>query len=86
MKILYRVVDKETKLFLYDGFTFNPETEIGLDTKPAEGLLKPLWNGEGWEEGATAEEIAAFQAVIAEREANQPATTEEMLNALYGVE
>lgn len=80
MKILYRIIDKETKLFLYDGFTFNPETEIGLDTEPAEGLYKPRWNGEGWEEGATAEEIAALTPQMVEPDP----TPEEIVNLMFG--
>lgn len=43
MNIL-RIIDKETKLFLRDDFTFNAETEIGLDVEPSQGLILPKWN------------------------------------------
>lgn len=59
MKLL-RIINKQG-YFIRDDFTFDGETEIGLDVEPAQGLYKPLWNGAGWIEGATAEEIAAFQ-------------------------
>ena len=68
---LYRVINKITNLFIRDDFTFDPETELGLDTEPAQGLYKPKWSGEitedeegnitvgegEWVEGATQEEI-----------------------------
>lgn len=42
MSIL-RIIDKETKLFLRDDFTFNHETEIGLSVEPSQGLIQPKW-------------------------------------------
>ena len=42
---MYRVIDKETKLFLRDDFTFDSETEIGLNVEPAQGLIQPKWVG-----------------------------------------
>ena len=42
MNIL-RIIDKETKVFLRDDFTFNPQTEIGLNVPPAQGLIQPKW-------------------------------------------
>ena len=42
--MIYRIIDKETKLFLRDDFTFNPSTEIGLDVTPAQGFIKPQWH------------------------------------------
>lgn len=42
--MIYRIIDKETKLFLRDDFTFNPSTEIGLDVTPAQGFIKPKWH------------------------------------------
>ena len=70
MRVL-RVIDKQTKLFIRDDFTFDKKTEIGLDTEPAQGIHKPKWSGElsegeevnitvgegEWVEGATQEEI-----------------------------
>ena len=49
---MYRVIDKETNLFLRDDFTFDSETEIGLNVEPSQGLIHPKWNDEleTWEE------------------------------------
>ena len=43
MNIL-RIIDKETKIFLRDDFTFNPQTEMGLNVPPAQGFIKPKWH------------------------------------------
>lgn len=83
--ILYRIVDKTTGIYIRDSFSFNTETEIGLEVKGAEGLIIPKWNGEAWVEGATEADILAAQQYANEMAANQPATIEEMFNALYGV-
>ena len=69
--MLLRIIDKETKFFIRDDFTYNEDTEFGLDTTPAQGFHKPIWTGElfedeegnitigegEWVEGATQEEI-----------------------------
>ena len=55
--MLLRIIDKETQLFIRDDFTFDEETEIGLDVEPAQGLFKPKWDEGEWVEGATQEEI-----------------------------
>ena len=55
--MILRIIDKQTKLFLRDDFTFDEETEIGLEVEPSQGLYLPKWNGESWEEGATQEYI-----------------------------
>ena len=49
---MYRVIDKETKVFLRDDFMFDQETEIGLNVEPSQGLMQPKWNEEleTWEE------------------------------------
>ena len=49
---IYIIIDKETKLFLRDDFTWNSETEIGLSVEPSQGLVQPKWNDEleTWEE------------------------------------
>ena len=54
---MLRIIDKQTNLFIRDDFTFDEETEIGLDVTPAQGLYKPKWDGDKWVEGATQEEI-----------------------------
>ena len=60
---MLRIVDKETKIFIRDDLYFNEETEEGLDVEPAQGLYKPLWDGEKWMEGATPEEIDKIKNV-----------------------
>ena len=54
--MILRIVDKETKIFLRDDFTFDSETEIGLDVEPSQGLIQPKWNEklETWEESYNA--------------------------------
>lgn len=58
MKI-YRIINKQTGMFLRDDFTFNEETEIGLEVNPAQGFYHPKWDGEQWGEGLTPQEIQA---------------------------
>ena len=53
---MLRIVDKETNLFIRDDFTYDPETEIGLDVEPAQGLYVPKWDGEKWVETGQAPE------------------------------
>ena len=55
--MILRIIDKETHLFIRDDFTFDEETELGLDVEPAQGLYAPKWDGDKWVEGATQEEI-----------------------------
>ena len=61
--MILRIIDKETKLFKRDDFTFD-DTEIGLDVEPSQGLYKPLWNGSTWIEGATPGEIESLKEAI----------------------
>lgn len=53
---MLRVIDKQTHLFLRDDFTFDYETEIGLDVEPAQGLYAPAWGGTQWIETGQAPE------------------------------
>ena len=53
---MLRIIDKETNLFIRDDFTYDPETEIGLDVEPAQGLYVPKWDGEKWVETGQAPE------------------------------
>lgn len=49
--MILRVIDKNTKLWLRDDFTFDEETEIGLDVTASQGLLTtPEWDGSKWVE------------------------------------
>lgn len=59
---MLRIIDKQTKLFLRDDFSFDKETEIALDVVPAQGFYWPKWDGKQWVEGRTAEEIASIKA------------------------
>ncbi len=60
--MIKRIIDKQTKLFIRDDFTFDELTEIGLDVEPSQGLYQPKWNGESWEEGATQEYIDSLKS------------------------
>ena len=73
-----RIIDKQTNIFIRDDFTFDEETEIGLDVEPAQGFYKPKYNFETllWIEGAT--EIPTPTP--------QPPTLEERLQALEQLE
>ena len=54
--MIKRIIDKETHVFIRDDFTFDEETEIGLDVAPAQGLYAPKWDGEKWIETGQAPE------------------------------
>lgn len=56
MAHILRIIDKKTKVFLRDDFTFDTETEIGLDVEPSQGLIQPKWNNDtqSWEESYNA--------------------------------
>ena len=70
-----RIIDKQTKLFIRDDFEFNPETEIGLEVEPAQGLYIPKWNGEVWKESATQEYIDNLKA---QAETQEPSESERL--------
>ena len=53
---MLRIIDKQTNLFIRDDFTFDEETEIGLDVEPAQGLYAPKWDGTQWVEAGKAPE------------------------------
>jgi hypothetical protein len=73
---LYRVIDKNIKIFLRDDFSFDAETEIGLDVEPSQGLRQPKWNGTEWVESATKEYIDSLKVVV------QEITMEQRVKAL----
>ena len=66
MKIL-RIINKQTKLFIRDDFTFNEETEVALDVPPAQALHLPKWNGTEWVESMVQEEIDLLKNVTVEQ-------------------
>lgn len=47
--MILRIIDKDTKLFKRDDFTFDSETEMGLSVTPSQGLKStPKWSGSKW--------------------------------------
>ena len=65
--MIKRIIDKQTKLFIRDDFTFDEEKEIGLDVTPAQGLYKPKWNGKKWVETGQAPEQTSQEPTEKER-------------------
>jgi hypothetical protein len=74
---LYRVIDKQG-YFIRDDFTWNEETEIGLDVAPAQGLYRAKWNGSAWVESGTPPTPQPIEPTIEER----VVTIEETLEVL----
>lgn len=66
-------------IFLRDDFTFDETTEIGLSVEPAQGIYRPRWNGEAWEEGATQEYIDSLKAQSQEPTESERLEVLEML-------
>ena len=62
--MILRIIAKDTGLFICDDFTFDKETEIGLNVEPSQGFYHPKWDGEKWVEGLTQTEIDAIKADI----------------------
>ena len=73
--MIKRITDLQG-FFIRDDFTFNEETEIGLDVEASQGLYQPKWNGSEWVEGATEIPTPTIQAP----------TLEERLQALEQLE
>ena len=46
--MIKRIIDKQTKLFIRDDFTYDEATELGLDVTPSQGLYAPKWDGTQW--------------------------------------
>ena len=65
--MLLRIIDKQTHLFLRDDFTFDEETEIGLDVEPSQGLYAPKWDGTQWVETGQAPEPISQEPTEKER-------------------
>jgi len=77
--MIKRIIDKETKLFLRDDFTFNDETEIGLEVEPSQGLYAPKWDGGKWIETGIAPETIPPEPTIEDRVDNLENTVIEVL-------
>lgn len=67
-----RIINKQTGVFLRDDFSFDEETEIGLDVNPAQGLYQPKWDfeNEKWVEGLNEIELEAAQNQVPEKISN----------------
>ena len=63
--MLLRIINKRTNVFIRDDFTFDEETEIGLDVEPAQGLYLPKWSSTEWVEGMSQEDIDLLKNGIA---------------------
>ena len=89
-----RIIDKQTNIFIRDDFTFDEETEIGLEVEASQGLYLPKWNGEQWVEGATQEYIDSLKVEVPHETLNleekvleheeKIVTLEEALDVLFG--
>lgn len=62
-----RIINRQG-YFLRDDFTFDEETEIGLDVEASQGLYQPKWNFElnQWEESASQEYIDSLKQPLEE--------------------
>ena len=80
--MIKRIIDKQTNLFLRDDFSHDEETELALDVTPAQGLFRPRWDGTGWVEDMTPEEIESLKT---QAEPQEP-TVEERIQALEAME
>ena len=65
--MIKRIIDKQTKQFIRDDFTFDKETEIGLDVTPSQGLYVPKWDGTQWVETGQAPEPTPQEPTEIER-------------------
>ena len=65
--MIYRIIDKQTNLFIRDDFECIEETEIALEVEPSQGLYLPKWSGTEWIEGMAQEEIDLLKNVVVEQ-------------------
>ena len=79
-----RIIDKQTGLFIRDDFTFNEETEIGLEVEPSQGLYLPKWNGTEWVEGIDVIPTPQVEEVIEKDLEQRVVSIEETLDVLLG--
>lgn len=78
---MLRIINKQTGVFLRDDFTFNENTEIGLNVNPAQGFYLPKWEGDEWVEALTPEEIQALKPQI-----NYDQLVSDLIRAKYTVD
>ena len=81
-----RIINKQGD-FIRDDFTFDEETEIGLEVEPSQGLYQPKWNFEleQWEESATQEYIDSLKQPVTEVKPldERVATLEEIVEVMF---
>ena len=78
---MLRIINKQTGVFLRDDFTFDENTEIGLNVEPAQGFYLPKWDGAKWVESLTAEEIQALKPAI-----NYDQLVSDLIRAKYTID
>ena len=76
--MLLRIIDKQTKLFIRDDFTYDEDLEYGLNTEPAQGFYKPKWSGEITVVEGTITEDEEGNVTVGEGEWVEGATQEEI--------
>jgi len=81
-----RIINKQGD-FIRDDFTFDEETEIGLEVEPSQGLYLPKWNfeTETWFESASQEYIDALKQPVTEVKPldERVATLEEIVEVMF---
>ena len=88
-----RILDLDG-LFLRDDVAYNAETEVAIETESPQGLFRPRWDGTGWVEDMTAEQIQALKDSAVpveptleekvEKHDGKIVTIEEALDAIFG--
>ena len=58
---MLRIIDKQTKLFIRDDFTYDPETESAYIGDIPSGFYWPKYDGTKWVEVLTQAEIDAIK-------------------------
>lgn len=91
--MILRIFDIKTGLFLRDDFTFDEQTEIGLNMTIPDGFYLPKWDGKQVIEGLTQEQIDAIKSnnttepTLEDRVATtetEVVTIQETLDVLFG--
>ena len=80
--MIKRIIDKQTNLFIRDDFTFDEETEIGLEVKPSQGFYIPKWDNDKWVEGATQEYIDNLKSQATQQEPTDSEVLADLIELL----
>ena len=84
--MIKRIIDIKTNLFIRDDFTFDKETELGLDVEPSQGLYMPKWDNDKWVEGATQEYIDNLKAQATQQEPTDSEVLADLIQLLLDKE